>query len=111
RIGGPILMAYALESTAAPSLAALERALARANRTARIIPLPLPQFWPLFEAGEIDAFAACIADAIRAALPATGPACVLLAQASMAPAAHRLQDLDTPVLTTPETALRAALMR
>ena len=111
RIGGPILMAYALESTAAPSLAALERALARANRTARVIPLPLPQFWPLFEAGETDAFAACIAGAIRDALPATQPACILLAQASMAPAATLLADLTTPVLTTPETALRAALAR
>ena len=111
RIGGPILMAYALESTAAPSLAALERALARADKTARVIPLPLPQFWPLFEAGETDAFAACIAGAIRDALPATQPACILLAQASMAPAATLLADLKTPVLTTPETALRAALAR
>ncbi|MBR9843165.1 MAG: hypothetical protein GYB25_08395 [Rhodobacteraceae bacterium] len=111
RIGGPILMVYALESTAAPSLAALERALSRADKTARVIPLPLPQFWPLFEAGETDAFAACIAGAIRDALPATQPACILLAQASMAPAAALLQDIGIPVLTTPETALRAALAR
>ena len=111
RIGGPILMAYALESTAAPSLATLDRALARANQTAKVIPLPLPQFWPLFEAGEIDAFAACIAGAVRDALASARPACILLAQASMAPAAVLLSDLDTPVLTTPETALRAALTR
>lgn len=111
RIGGPILMAYALESTAAPSLAALERALSRTDKTARVIPLPLPQFWPLFEAGETDAFAACIASAIRDALPAAKPACILLAQASMDPAAALLQDIGVPVLTTPETALRAALAR
>ncbi|WP_243611903.1 hypothetical protein [Shimia aestuarii] len=111
RIGGPILMAYALESTAAPSRAALERALARADKTADVIPLPLPQFWPLFESDERDAFAACIAGAIRDALPTAKPACILLAQASMAPAAALLSDLDTPVLTTPETALRAALAR
>ena len=111
RIGGPILLVYALESTAAPTLAALERALARVAQTATVIPLPLPQFWPLFEAGETEAFTACIAGAIRDALPGTKPACVLLAQASMAPAASLLSDLDMPVLTTPETALRAALSR
>ena len=110
RIGGPIVMAYALDSTWAPSLALLERALAHEDRKAVVHPLALTQYWPLFEAGETQGFTAVIAGEIRQVL-ASGKdvACVVLAQASMAGAAALLADLPVPVLSSPDLALRHAL--
>jgi len=76
----------------------------------RVYPLPLPQYWPLFEAGHSDAFTIGIAGELRQAVARIGPpGCVVLAQASMAGAAELLSDLSCPVLASPELALRAAL--
>lgn len=109
RIGGPILLVYALESTAQASMAALEAALATAETPAEVTPLFLGEFWPLFEAGQFEAFAACMAGGVRDAIGQRPFACVVLAQASMAPAGILLSDLGIPVLTSPESALRAAI--
>lgn len=112
RIGGRILMAYALASTRAPSLALLQQTvndLGADGANVEIILLDLSHFWPLFEAGETTAFAACIAGGIRDAAGRDHPDCVVLAQASMADAAPLLADLATPVFSSPELALRAAL--
>ena len=112
RLGGPILLAYALDSTWQPSLALLEQALEATGRPARVHPLPLTQYWPLFEAGQVAAFHAVIAGEIRQAVARVdGPGCVVLAQGSMAGAAELLCDLPCPVLASPELALRAALAR
>lgn len=110
RAQGPVLMAFCLESTYVPSLALLERALAEEGTPQKVYPLPMPQYWPLFEAGETDAFDAVIAGEVRQAVAAQGDvAAVVLAQASMAGAAARLEDLGIPVLSSPELALRAVL--
>ncbi|MEQ9259171.1 MAG: hypothetical protein RIG84_08725 [Roseovarius sp.] len=110
RLGGPILMAYCLESTWGPSLALLERALAAEGREATVHPMPLTQYWPLFESGAGEAFDAVIAGEIRQVLESPREvACVVLAQASMAGAAPRLADQPVPVLASPELAFRAAL--
>lgn len=107
---GSILMAYCLPGTLAPSAALLDAALEAEGHKARVHALSLAQFWPLFEAGEHEAFAAVIATAIRENLSAVpGVSCVVLAQASMAGAAPMLSVLPIPVLTSPEMALRAAL--
>ena len=108
--GGAIMLAYALDSTYASSLALLDRALEATGTRQKVHPLPLTQYWPLFEAGETEAFTSVIAGEIRqAAMTLPNLACVVLAQASMAPAADRLSDMRIPVLTSPELALRAAL--
>lgn len=110
RSGGPILMAYCLDSTWAPSLALLEEALEESGTPQKVHPLLLAEYWPLFEAGETDAFAAVIAAAIRESMKITpGLACVVLAQASMAGAAPLLADLGVPVLASPELAFSAGL--
>ena len=111
-VGGAVLMAYALDSTRAPSLTLLQDAMDAAQNNAPIHPLGLTRHWPLFEAGDTSGFAQAIADDIRrhyAALPFSSV--IVLAQASMAPAAEMLADLPIPVLTSPETAFRAALAR
>ncbi len=109
RIGGALLMVYALESTRAPSLALLNAAVAAQGGAAEVTMLDLSEFWPLFEAGETEAFAACIAGGVRAQVLRDKPACIVLAQASMAAAAPLLSDLGLPVLASPEMAMRAAL--
>lgn len=107
--GGPILMVYALEITYQPSLSLLEAALQDAGTPTEVLPLFIGQFWPLFEAGQTQAFIACVAGAVRDAVAHNKVGCVVLAQASMAAAAPMLADLELPVLTSPESALRAAL--
>ena len=109
RIGGPILLVYALASTAEPSLALLEQALAKTGKPQTVHPLSLTEFWPLFEAGQHEAFTACVAGGIRHAAEQTNLKCVVIAQASMAGAAPMVADLGIPILTSPELALHAAL--
>lgn len=111
RIGGPVLMAYCLDSTLAPSSALLRRAFQETGQPAEVHPLDLTTAWPLFQAGDTAGFAAAITAAIMAELK-TRPeiSAVVLAQASMAAAGAPLRSqLDIPVLTSPEIALQALL--
>lgn len=109
-IGGPICLAYCLDSTRGPSLDLLHDCLAQAGRAGPVVPLALPHRWPLFEAGALAGFAAGIAADIRAHL-ATHPdtLCVVLAQASMDGAAALSGDMRVPVLASPELAFHAAV--
>lgn len=109
RIGGPVLMAFCLESTRTPSRTLLEAAFAAAGKASDLRLLDLSAAWRLFETGQTESFAATLAAKITEALR-TAPeiACVVLAQASMAGAAAHLKTA-VPVLSSPETALRAAL--
>lgn len=105
RLGGPVLLAYCLASTAAPSEALLRRAFGEEDPEVRH--LLLDQHWPLFEAGKSQDFAAALADSIQEAVQAGGYACVVLAQASMAGAADELRDISTvPVLASPALAAK-----
>ncbi|MDU8927815.1 hypothetical protein RXV86_10510 [Alisedimentitalea sp. MJ-SS2] len=106
--GGPVLMAYCLESTVEPSLSLLQEELARAGNPHPITPLFLPDAWPLFQSGNRTGFAHHIADAIRDRVNSED-LCVILAQASMADAADHLGELSNPVLSSPETALKRAV--
>lgn len=108
RIGGPVLMAYCLESTADPSQALLRRAFG--PRDPQLTCLELCHHWPLFEAGDDALFAAAIAADTVKAMGAMDFACVVLAQASMAGAAELLrQQVPVPVLASPEIAVKALL--
>lgn len=74
---GDIIMAYCVDSTLVPSAALLDAALGRAGHKARVHALSLAQFWPLFEAGQVQPFHAVIASAIRENLSAApGAACI-----------------------------------
>lgn len=107
--GGPVMMAYCLDSTLEPSHALLAEAFAVLDKPARIRPLPLMDLWPLFASGQTDQFAQQIARRVDAAV-ARHPelTCVVLAQASMA-AATLHTTTDVQVLSSPELALRAGL--
>ncbi len=104
--GGPVLIAYCLDSTAEPSLSLLQEEMARAGNPHTVTPLFLPEAWPLFQSGDPAGFADHIARTIRSNVtPDIG--CVVLAQASMAGAGELLDGLA--VLSSPEPALRAGL--
>ncbi len=108
RIGGPVLMAYCLDSTTDPSEALLRRAFGESDP--HLTWLDLKQHWPLFEAGNSDGFASALAADIETALRESQFGCVVLAQASMANAADVLrQATDVPILASPEIAVRYLL--
>jgi len=104
--GGRIVMAYARESTARPSLDLLAEYLGPGSS---VRPYDLSEHWPLFEAGETAAFQDAVATAIRDEVRTHGGDCVVLSQVSMAAAAKGLKKLGVPVLTSPEMALRTGL--
>ncbi|MHC9235382.1 hypothetical protein ACX9MO_07015 [Pseudooceanicola sp. 502str34] len=103
RLGGPVLLVYTLASTAEAS-ATLLGEYAPDIRTLDLSPL-----WPLFEAGRGADFAAAIAEGVRAELTRQPAVVVVLAQVSMSDAAPLLAGRGVPVLSAPETALRAGL--
>lgn len=105
--GGRPAVAICLDSTRAPTLALLAECAAAAGVavTARVI--MCADAWPFFEAGDLEAFAARIAETVRAEV---GDAdCVVLAQASMRVAEAALRDLGAPVITTPRLAVEKAI--
>lgn len=105
RLGGPVLLAYCLSSTAAPSEALLRRAFGKEDP--KVSHLLLAQHWPLFEAGKSEGFAAALAGSIQEAVQEGDYACVVLAQASMAGAEEKLRDVSTvPVLASPALAAK-----
>lgn len=106
---GPTLLVYCLESTKAPSKALLERAYESIGVKPMVETLPLTDLWELFEKGSVSEFHRAIAERISdALLTCPGIASVVLAQASMAGTATLIQG-NIPVLSSPETALKAAL--
>ncbi|WP_164661643.1 hypothetical protein [Tropicibacter sp. Alg240-R139] len=107
--GGPVLMAYCLDSTLAPSSDLLTQAFAEIGKAPGIHPLPLPELWELFETQRPEDFAKQIAKRIDQAIDQRPEiTCVVLAQASMAQASQYVTT-PVPVLSSPELALRHAL--
>jgi hypothetical protein len=110
RLGGPVLMAYCLESTRAASLDLLIRAFG--DKDPQVRTLDLSAHWPLFIEGKTEAFTIAIAADINRALRTGTFGCVVIAQASMAAASIPLRSLtEVPILTSPALALRELLDR
>ena len=105
--GGRPAVAMCLESTRAPTLALLAECASDAGVEVSPRVIMCEDAWPFFEAGDLDAFAARIAETVRAGV---GDAdCVVLAQASMRVAEAALCDLGAPVITTPRLAVERAI--
>jgi Asp/Glu/Hydantoin racemase len=101
--GTRIAVLAAVESTVEPTLALLRDAGPHLTPVVRLCLTA----WPSFESGDLPGYAARIAAAAREAAPAADV--IVLAQASMAPAADLLTDLPIPVLTSPRTAVARAV--
>ncbi len=106
RSGSRIGLVAALESTFAPTRALLYDAAAAAGKEITLIDAPCFDAWRRFEQGDIAGYhreiAGCV-DALDATIEV-----VVLAQASMAAAAD-LVESDRAVLSSPHTAVQAAL--
>ncbi|WP_192964436.1 hypothetical protein [Phycobacter azelaicus] len=108
-IGGPVMLAYCLESTRAPSTALLERAFMQQEKNPEIRSLPLTGLWHHFTDGNTDRFHQQIAEWVATSLSlVSDTSCVVLAQASMAGATRYIES-NVPVLASPEIAMRALL--
>lgn len=107
--GRRILVLAALRSTFQPTVALLHEISSDAGRPIDVVEVLCERAWRLFEAGDRPGYAAEIARTIEAtALPGD---LVLLAQASMAPAAELVRHLDIPVLSSPRSGVEAAVSR
>jgi hypothetical protein len=101
--GPRIAVVVAVASTLEPTLDLLRSTADRAGTAVTLIEAPVLTAWELFLAGDLDGYARMIAAHVRGI--ATDADVVVLAQASMAPAAALLADLGIPVLTSPRTAV------
>lgn len=102
-----IVVVAALESTIEPTTLLL--AECAADRDVQVHVAARFDAWPLFEAGKLAAFHADIAQHVRDS--ATASDVVVLAQASMAPAADLLRDAPFAVLSSPRLAVQEARRR
>ncbi|KUL49657.1 arylsulfatase [Streptomyces sp. NRRL F-4489] len=107
--GPRIAVLAAVASTLAPTGELIAEEAHRAGRRAEVRTLLVPHAWERFESGDQEGYLAAVADAARRLRAAGGLDALVLAQASMAPAADLLGDDDgAPVLTSPRTGLVAA---
>ncbi|MGW7578504.1 aspartate/glutamate racemase family protein [Streptomyces sp. NPDC054765] len=102
--GPRIAVLAALESTLAPTRALIAQEAERAGRGVTVRAVVVPGAWERFEAGDNDGYLAAVASAARGIRDAD---VIVLAQASMAPAAEGL-GAGVPVLSSPRPGLRAA---
>jgi aspartate/glutamate racemase len=109
RDGGRVAVVVALASTLGPTTELLADAARRSGATVELDPVVCADAWADFEAGDLSAYRRGVADAARDAVGRRGADVVVLAQASMAPAAALLADLPVPVLTSPGIAVARAV--
>lgn len=106
-LGPRVLVVAALADTMQPTTALLEQVAERLGVDVSITPLLVDDAWPAFMAGDMHGYCTLLANAIRQ--HAARIDVVLMAQASMAPAADLLTDLDVDVLSSPVLGVKAAI--
>lgn len=106
-IGRRVAVVAALPATLAPTGALLRAAAARAGRAIEVTEVLCDDAWSRFERGDVSGYLDAVAVAARRAAAAADV--VVLAQASMAPAAHRLGACPVPVLSSPRLGVEAAV--
>jgi hypothetical protein len=107
KIGRRIVVVASVGSTLGPTTSLLRQVASDSKRSVEIFTVLCEEAWPRFEAGDMDGYARDIASAIEAST-ARGDV-IVLAQASMAPAAELVAHLGIPVLTSPALGVRGAI--
>jgi hypothetical protein len=105
--GRRILVAATLQSTVRPTIDLIQQVATETGRTVDVTELLCTDAWPHFQRGDHGAYAATIAATVIAA--AGHDDVVVLAQASMAPAAAVLAARGVSAVASPELGVRAAL--
>ena len=106
-IGARVVVAAALASTLAPTIELICDAARRAGKVVQISQVLCESAWQLFEQGDQAGYARALAACLRAS--ALAGDVIVLAQASMAPAAELCADLDIPILSSPRIGVEAAV--
>jgi Asp/Glu/hydantoin racemase len=106
-IGGRVAVCAVLAETVGPTLALVDEEVTRIGHAADVQSHIFDGAWEDFRAGRQQDYYEGIAARLRAV--ARDADVVVLAQASMAPAADLCRDLDVPILSSPETGFVAAL--
>lgn len=107
--GNRPLVAMCLESTRVPTMDLLADVASKAGMRVAPQVIMCEGAWPHFEAGEMNRYANVIVQAIDPVAEASKPDCIVLAQASMAPAEPLLKELGLPVLSSPRLGVLKAL--
>lgn len=104
---GCVLILAALESTLEPTRALILDAATTLGQSINLQTRLCQGAWAHFEAGDLSGYVQSITDELSA-LPEPLPAVIVLAQASMAPAAMQSR-LSIPVLSSPRLGAQAAV--
>lgn len=106
-LGPSILIVAALESTLQPTAQLVQESAAALGKKVQLEHLLVGDAWPHFLRGDRAAYVAKVVSAVRA-VP-RGANVIVLAQASMAPAADALKDLGVEVLASPALGVQSLL--
>ena len=104
--GTRIVVAATLQTTLGPTKAIVQRAADTAGKSIELIDILCDTAWAAFEAGDQEGYVEEIVKSLESG--AEGADVIVLAQASMAGAADRLES-DIPVLTSPRSGFEAAI--
>ena len=107
-LGARIRVLAALESTVQPTLDLIQASASRVDRSPDVQVTLVSGAWSHFMRGDREGYLQAIALAARS-VPAADV--IVLAQASMAPAAERLRDLGIAVLASPRIGVQDILAR
>ena len=108
--GDTVLVALCLESTRAATLNLLDDCAKNAGQKVNPIVVLCSDAWAFFEAGDMEAYAASIAESIKAEIEKTPEVkSIVLAQASMRVAETKLMDIGIPVRSSPVIAAKRCL--
>ncbi|MEQ9519118.1 MAG: aspartate/glutamate racemase family protein [Parvibaculum sp.] len=108
RIGGRIAVCAALSETLDPTLALVQEELSRSGVSAAVSPHLFDGVWDAFTSGKVRDYYQGIANRLRDV--AADADVVVLAQASMAPAADLVGAIGVPVLSSPRLGFMAATL-
>lgn len=106
-LGGRILVVACVHSTLGPTCALLTDVAAARGKELQMATLVIEDAWPFFLAGDLNGYHAAVAEGLRRG--ADEADVVVLAQASMAPAAALCQGLKAEILSSPEMGVRRAI--
>jgi hypothetical protein len=105
--GRRIILLAALRSTVQPTLSMLRQIASDNSRSLEVVETLCERAWQYFEAGDLAGYAAEIAEKIDDVARPTDV--VLLAQASMAPAAALVRHPGLTILSSPRLGMEAAM--
>ncbi|WP_433307124.1 aspartate/glutamate racemase family protein [Actinoplanes sp. CA-030573] len=105
--GSRIAVVATVASTLQPTCDLLRSAAAAAVPAVTLVEVLCAEAWPFFEAGDLDGYARTVAARARKIAPEVDV--IVLAQASLTPAAALLADLPIPVLSSPRAAVARAI--